>query len=148
MKTSSLKITVRRNRRQGQALVEMALVLPFLLLLVVGIIEFGRAFYYKQQAINAARETVRLLVVTPTLTNANKDTVAGVSTIKTNFGLSDLKIGSSPSNETTLVNSPAVKGDPIYAKASKAFVTITPNFPPFNQIPSNITGTATMRYEQ
>jgi Flp pilus assembly protein TadG len=47
----------------GQALVEMALVLPVLLILVLGILEFGRAWNTKQVVTDAAREGARLAVV-------------------------------------------------------------------------------------
>jgi Flp pilus assembly protein TadG len=47
----------------GQALVEMALILPVLLLLVLGILEFGRAWNAKQVITDAAREGARLAVV-------------------------------------------------------------------------------------
>jgi hypothetical protein len=51
---------MRWNRKArgelGQALVEMALVLPVLLLLLLGILEFGRAWYTKQVITDAARE--------------------------------------------------------------------------------------------
>lgn len=52
----------RRDRR-GQALVEFALVLPMILLLVVGIIEFGRAWNDHQVITDAAREAARKCVV-------------------------------------------------------------------------------------
>ena len=48
---------------QGQALVEVALVLPVLLILMLGILEFGRAWYTKQVVTDAAREGARLAVV-------------------------------------------------------------------------------------
>lgn len=43
----------------GQALVEFALLLPILLLLVLGVIEFGRIFLLYTEASNAAREAAR-----------------------------------------------------------------------------------------
>ncbi|MHB0875764.1 MAG: TadE family protein [Anaerolineae bacterium] len=50
---------VRQPGRAGQSLVEMALVLPLLLLLVFGIIEFGRVFNAYIIVTNAAREGAR-----------------------------------------------------------------------------------------
>jgi Flp pilus assembly protein TadG len=44
---------------EGQALVEFALVLPVLLILVVGILEFGRAWNLHQVLTDAAREGAR-----------------------------------------------------------------------------------------
>lgn len=41
---------------QGQSLLEMALMLPFLLVLVICALEFGRLFYTKLVITNAARE--------------------------------------------------------------------------------------------
>ncbi|HEU5042285.1 MAG TPA: TadE/TadG family type IV pilus assembly protein [Gemmatimonadales bacterium] len=46
-------------RRRGQAAVEFALVLPFLLVMLVGIIEFGRAWNEHQVITDAAREAAR-----------------------------------------------------------------------------------------
>jgi Flp pilus assembly protein TadG len=55
--------------RAGQALVEFALVVPIFLLLVIGVIEFGRAWNLQQTITDAAREGARRAVVfDPTLT--------------------------------------------------------------------------------
>jgi Flp pilus assembly protein TadG len=53
---------IRRMRwgERGTALVEFALVLPLLLVLVMGIIDFGRAFQTVVTLTNAAREGARL----------------------------------------------------------------------------------------
>lgn len=51
----------------GQALVEMAIVLPLLILLVMGIFEFGRAMYIKNTLTHAARAGARAAVVTPNI---------------------------------------------------------------------------------
>jgi Flp pilus assembly protein TadG len=48
------------KRRAGQAMVEVALVLPVILLLLLGMIDFGRAFMLGVAAQNAAREAARL----------------------------------------------------------------------------------------
>jgi len=47
----------------GQAMVELALVLPVLLLLVFGIVEFGRIFSTQLLVTSSAREAVREAVV-------------------------------------------------------------------------------------
>lgn len=47
----------------GQGLVEFALVVPMLLILVFGIAEFGRAWMTKNILTGAAREAVRIAVV-------------------------------------------------------------------------------------
>jgi len=53
----------RLRRENGQALVETALVIPILLLIAVGIFEFGRAYQTWQILTNAAREGARVAVV-------------------------------------------------------------------------------------
>jgi Flp pilus assembly protein TadG len=55
-------MTALRGRR-GQALVEFALILPLMMLLLLGIVEFGRAWNVKQVLTDAAREGARLAVV-------------------------------------------------------------------------------------
>lgn len=50
-----------RNRRKGQTLAEFGLTLPILLLLVFGVIEFGRIFQAWVTIQNSARETTRYL---------------------------------------------------------------------------------------
>ena len=51
------------RREDGQALVEFALIVPVLLLLVVGLAEFARAWNTKQVLTDAARESLRSSVV-------------------------------------------------------------------------------------
>jgi Flp pilus assembly protein TadG len=50
----SLRIGSREER--GQSLVEVALLMPLLLLIVLGVVDVGRAFAVKSAATNAARE--------------------------------------------------------------------------------------------
>jgi Flp pilus assembly protein TadG len=57
---------------KGQALVEMAIILPLLLLLVLGIFEFGRAMYIKNTLTNAARAGARAAVVTYGISNSGQ----------------------------------------------------------------------------
>ena len=53
----------RRHGERGAALLEMAFTLPLLLLVCVGILEFGRAYQTWQVLTNAAREGARLAVL-------------------------------------------------------------------------------------
>lgn len=52
-----------RQRRCGVAAVEMAVVLPLFFLIVLGIIEFGRAVMVQQILTNAAREGARRAII-------------------------------------------------------------------------------------
>lgn len=51
------------SEKRGQALVEFALVVPLVLLLALGIVEFGRAWNAHQVLTDAAREAARTAVV-------------------------------------------------------------------------------------
>jgi Flp pilus assembly protein TadG len=54
---------MRHNNERGTALLEMALTLPLLLLVSIGIFEFGRAYQTQQVLTNAAREGARVAVL-------------------------------------------------------------------------------------
>jgi Flp pilus assembly protein TadG len=56
---------VRRFRQRGAAAVEFALVLPVLLLIVLGTVDWGWFFYVSQVVTNAAREGARVGSLTP-----------------------------------------------------------------------------------
>jgi len=59
-------IRIARNRasdRSGAAAVEFALVLPLLVLILFGIVEFAAAWHARQLITNAAREGARVAVV-------------------------------------------------------------------------------------
>lgn len=69
-----MTVRMRRLNNRGQALVEFALLAPLVMLILIGIVEFGRAWQAKQTLTDAAREGARLAVVgNPTYT---VDTVA------------------------------------------------------------------------
>lgn len=57
-------MTARRRAEAGTALIEFALVLPILLVLAMGMLDFGRAFHLKGLLDQAAREGARIAVVT------------------------------------------------------------------------------------
>ena len=64
MRTPRTKQMARDER--GQALVEFALILPIILLLVVGMLEFARAWNLHQVMTDAAREGARRAVLADT----------------------------------------------------------------------------------
>ena len=49
--------------RSGQALVEFALVVPLILAIVLGIVDFGRAYNYKNDVTSLANQAARLAEV-------------------------------------------------------------------------------------
>jgi Flp pilus assembly protein TadG len=52
-----------KRRQAGQSLVEVALVLPVLLIILMGIFDFGRAIFAFNTVSNAAREALRIAIV-------------------------------------------------------------------------------------
>lgn len=64
--------------RQGAAVVETALVLPLFFLVVMGVIEFGRAFMVAQLLTNAAREGAREAITAGSTNSAVISKVKGL----------------------------------------------------------------------
>jgi Flp pilus assembly protein TadG len=57
------KLIARGRREDGTALIETALVLPLMLFVCIGILEFGRAYQAWQVVTNASREGARVAVL-------------------------------------------------------------------------------------
>lgn len=89
-KIRTLGQAIRRAQREesGQALAEMALVTPILLVLVFGIVEFGAAWRSYQVITNAAREGARRAVMAEGLVDTSEAAVLGiVEDVMTSGGL-------------------------------------------------------------
>lgn len=99
---------IRTHRaRRGNAVLEAVLVLPILLYLAFGTVEFGYYFYVKNQIQGAAREGVRAAI---TSSAANSDVNAAVSSAMTAYGLSGTgyTVSISPSNVAGLTEGTAI----------------------------------------
>lgn len=101
------------KREEGAAAVEFALVLPILILILFGIIEFGFALYNKEVITNASREGARAgIVQAPKLTEAAvkdvaKDYLASAGWDKTKADISVTGAGGAfPNSLTVTVNYP------------------------------------------
>ncbi len=97
---------------------EAALVLPILLLVVFGAIEFGFAFYVKHTLQGAARTGARASIV-PGATNASVQ--AAVATTMQRGGMSNVTytvtVKNGDTNSATSVNSMS-EGDPVLIEVS------------------------------
>ena len=92
---------MRHFSRRGAATVEMALVLPLLLALVLGVVEYGWMFLKFEQVANAARQGVRAgIVAEATATSVT----SAVSSAMSAAGLasSGYTVTITPSNPMTL----------------------------------------------
>jgi Flp pilus assembly protein TadG len=56
---------ITRKNNHGQGLLELALVLPFLMVIVFGVFDLGRVFFTTITLVSAAREGARHLTVYP-----------------------------------------------------------------------------------
>ena len=74
----------RARREEGAALIETAFTLPIMLLVCVGILEFGRAYQTWQILTNAAREGARVAVISE---NTDAQVTQMVRAYMTNGGL-------------------------------------------------------------
>jgi len=54
----------RKSKNRAAAALELALVLPLFLLIIIGILEFGRALMMYQMTTNSAREAARRAIIT------------------------------------------------------------------------------------
>src|SRR5882724_9686787 len=92
-------------KRPGTAAVEFAVILPFVMVLFLGIIEFGRVLMVQQILTNAAREGCRYAVLPSATISSSRDVVTSY--------LSNANITlSSPSTQVTVSPDPttAAKG--------------------------------------
>ena len=128
----------------GQALVEVAIALPILLALLVGIFEFARAYNVQQVITNAAREGARQGVL-PTMGQAD-------AVLRANERLSDANI--STATVSWVCTAPCDTGEAVQVTVSVdyTFVFIGPVLSLFvsgNNDPGTITlqSTSTMRKE-
>jgi len=92
MRRTSLRRLRRQSGRQGQALVEFALVVPIFMLVLVGIIVLGIGVFYNQQLTNGAREAARFAATNsasaacPTVAQLNPINLFGYVTTDPNTG--------------------------------------------------------------
>jgi Flp pilus assembly protein TadG len=78
----------------GAAAVEFALVSSLLLLLFVGIIDFGHAWYMRQVITNASREGARYGIIYRTDANGNRIAASALSRSISSYLLNDYKLTS------------------------------------------------------
>ncbi|MFJ6279823.1 TadE/TadG family type IV pilus assembly protein [Arthrobacter subterraneus] len=70
------------HKERGAVAVEMALLLPVLILLLLGIMEFGRVYNAQVTLTNAAREGVRVMAITNVRADAQTAATNAASTLR------------------------------------------------------------------
>ena len=107
------------NNNRGQSMVEMALLLPVLLLLTVVTLDLGRGVYYYTVIYNAAREGARYAIVHQEQNNTVPVDITGIETaIKSKaIGLDLSKL---------VIPQPQIITDKIQVEVSYTFEPVTP----------------------
>jgi Flp pilus assembly protein TadG len=138
--TSSVEIPGRllRRRRRGAAAVEFAIVLPVFVILVFGMIEYGRMVMVQQVITNASREGARRAVLDGATTSAVQ---TSVTTYLTNASISGGSTAVSPDP------SAAASGDPITVTVSIPFSSVSWLPSPMYLGGKTLTASTTMRRE-
>lgn len=88
-------LKVFRKREQGQALVELALVLPVLIMLIFGIVEFGRVSNAYLVVTQAAREGARQGTIGGTdtqIVTSVKNSASSLDTTKLTVSISPVQV--------------------------------------------------------
>ena len=88
----------RMRSERGAVAVEFALVLPLLVAMLLGIMEFGLMYNGQMSVTNAARETARTMAVTNDPAAARNAARAAAPALKP--GLTDAEIGITPATCT------------------------------------------------
>jgi hypothetical protein len=144
------RIRTRLTNRSGQSLVEFALVLPLLLILILGIVDFGLAYNYKNDETHLANEAARFAVV-------NTCSPCGAQSIedfvKSDADSGDLTNGggqiASPGVEITFCFEQPVSSPPgQVGSALRAIVKADYQFLPILNTQLQLVSTATQRIEQ
>jgi Flp pilus assembly protein TadG len=140
--------------RSGQVLIEAAIVLPILVLIVLGIVDFGRAMYTKNTLNNAARAGARAASVMPSPLNLPQ-TAADLSLPATDLQklVKDNLANGIPADKVSCeVVGITPSGTPVTGAVStgdQVKVTLSwQNFPMMIPFTLNLQGTASMRYER
>jgi Flp pilus assembly protein TadG len=124
----------KKRKRLGVAAVEFGLLLPFLLAIVLGIIDYGYVFFIRLNITNAAREGARVGVTRENPAQASADAQAAATRYLQNMDI-----------QATVTASQPTEADP----AVVVGVTVDP-FKPligFVPTPTRLSISSTMRWE-
>ncbi len=132
----SMKTVLLRDQR-GQAMVELALVLPILLVLLMGAIEFGRIYHNHLIITNASREGARVAM----LGRSDADIVNRVNQAATGLDPAGLQTTVTPAS------SQRTSGTMATVEVRYSTSLVFPLFENFVPNPLPITSRTTMRVE-
>ena len=132
------KKTTQAAPRSGTAVVEMAMVLPLFFILIMGIVEFGRAMMCMQVLTNAAREGARACAVSPLTTAEVKQICEDYAE---GSGVAGVSVTVSPDPTTV------IRGEPVVVTVFVDFADVA-FMPPFYTKNTVLSSKSTMRKER
>lgn len=131
----------RRRKDSGIVAVETALILPLLLLLTFGLIEYGWLFLKSQEITNAARRGARVAVRAD---STSSDVISAISDIMTasDLGGSGYQVTITPSEISSM--SP---GDVIIVQITLPYANVSLTGTPIVPTPANVQASVSMARE-
>jgi Flp pilus assembly protein TadG len=140
-----MKRTIKTKGREGQAMVEFALVIPVLLLLLLGIIEFGLLLYNQQVITNASREGARYGIVAR---ETRRDLTEITAVVDAYAGSRMVTFGSGSPNTTMATPDGTDFGDDLTVTVTFHYdFLVLPNFLAFLVGGQTLEARTTMKYE-
>lgn len=125
------------QENKGQSMVELALVLPLILLLLLGVVEFGRMFHSYLVLTQGSREGARLAVVG----ESNTAVVNRVERVTSSLDRTKIQVQVEP------VEKERVRGVPVTVTLYYQLELLLPNLFDLFPDPIVISSTTTMRME-
>jgi Flp pilus assembly protein TadG len=135
------------KKKNGQTLVEWALVLPVLLLMILGVMDLGRAVYYNSVVYNAAREGARYGIIHP-CDNGGVESEVGKRAVATT--ISTISITWNTDLKPDPKQDPNKCDDSTKPYPKSITLVVTSNFAPVTPFvgPVTLSSTSTMRVER
>jgi Flp pilus assembly protein TadG len=143
----------QRDERRGAALVETAIVLPIFFMVVLGIIEFGRAFMVAQLLNNAAREGTRIAIMAGSTNSEVETAVKGFVTGSVGCAAVDVDVDITVTAATGNPTPSPPNDVSVAMKRDLCTVVVSVPFTKVNYMPSkflisaSLTGQSAMRHE-
>jgi Flp pilus assembly protein TadG len=137
-----------RWRRRGVSVVEMAILLPMILLILLGMIEYGWCFLKQEQILNTARQAARMgALVNATTAQVNNE----ITSMMTSYGMTNAQgntVYTATLNPGTVETIPKGQTLTVTIKVTYSKVAINDSnsslAPISLPMPNQITGTVTM----
>jgi len=121
-----MKLLRRSDDERGQALVEFALVIPIFLLLIFGLIDFGRVVYTNNAVSQAAQDSTRWgSVQSRSASDEGLESIEAYA-IENMVAIPLPTVTATCEKATLLVNMPCMTGDRLMVEVSSEVAMMTP----------------------